>query len=225
MAKAPETLTLNDAGTWSSHNHDVPPKREKWNKPQEGVLKVKKEKGGSMEGLNTNNRSEGQLELCTESKCEWCEEDFTPKNRNGLAVRFCRKACSVAWHNNQKVKGAAMIKKKTEQKKARRKRLRKPIWNNQTTQRLCLDMIPADQRPALLAQAAKNLGLVESPVLTVARQVGAICDMTIKKALPSPFLSPNEIRLKAALETDPEKQLKLEAMLGVIEASMQEVAA
>lgn len=177
-----------------------------------------------MNGNDGERQPEGQRKLCTELKCEWCGEALTPKNRNGVPARF-HKECSVKFHNNQKIKAVAMMNKRSARAQQRKSRRGQPVWNNQTTQRLCLDLIPAEDRPALLAQAAKNLNLTESPVLTVARQVGRICDMTIKQGQPSPFFSPEEIRVKAALATDPEEQLKLEAMLGVLEASLQEVAA
>lgn len=58
------------------------------------------------------NMPEGQLEPCTESTCDQCGSSFTPKNRNGVPVRFCKPICSQRWHNAQRLKGAALLKAK-----------------------------------------------------------------------------------------------------------------
>ena len=71
--------------------------------------------------------SAGQLEPCTEFKCEQCGMPFVPKNRNGVKARFCKPDCSVAWHNAQRLKGAALLKGKHPlRKRAPVRLLRKP---------------------------------------------------------------------------------------------------
>src|SRR5574340_223782 len=97
-------------------------------------------------------RTEWQAEPCTETTCEQCEERFTPKSRNGVKVRFCCPKCSQDWHNGQRLKGAALLKmrKMTVQRRASpRKTL------------IDLATIPEAARPALLAEAARRLGLSE----------------------------------------------------------------
>lgn len=110
--------------------------------------------------------TEGQAGLCTESKCEWCRTAFTPKNRNGLKVRFCKPKCSRDWHNAQRLKGAALLKDKS------RSRKRGPSKHAQQVSRFVfVSMVPVEQRAELLRQAAQNLGITdEGEVLKALRR-------------------------------------------------------
>jgi hypothetical protein len=103
--------------------------------------------------------------------------------------------------------------------KAQKKSKTKLLTDNRVTQRIALELIPAADRPALLAEAANRLGLVESPVLTAARRVRTICDQTIAQGRPSPFKSATQIQALILQSTTPDSRLKLEVMLGVIEAA------
>ncbi|WP_447978092.1 hypothetical protein [Candidatus Nitrospira bockiana] len=163
-----------------------------------------------------HRRSERQLEPGTRFICEQCRTEFQPKNRNGVKARFCKDACRTAWKNGQRLQGAALLKKKAKGAKPRRSNA--PVFDRRVSQTIALNLIPAAERPALLAQAAERLGLTESPVLQAARAARRICDQTIAQGRPSPFKSPDEIRVMIEQTTDPERRLKLEAMLGVIEA-------
>lgn len=108
---------------------------------------------------------EGQAGLCTESNCDHCGRRFTPKNRNGLKVRFCQAKCSRDWHNAQRLKGAALLKVKST-----------PVQRrvNPGKQRVDLAVIPEAERPALLLEAARRLGLTEGDVLRAARQAARL---------------------------------------------------
>jgi hypothetical protein len=111
------------------------------------------ELGGSM----------GQRELCTESSCEQCGCLFTPKNRNGLKVRFCKPKCSRDWHNSQRLKGAALLK---GQKPARR---RGPSRHaRRVSQTVFLALVPIEERAELIRQAAENLGITNRDAIEAA---------------------------------------------------------
>lgn len=134
---------------------------------------------------------EGKVELCTESNCEWCQTLFRPKNRNGLKVRFCKPKCSRDWHNAQRLKGAAILKAKRTTIKGLRKRAIRTLDDlaaaqglpagcypagalGQIGRRSVAAIIPAAERPALLLEAAKRLGLTEEgPILKAARLAAA----------------------------------------------------
>jgi len=150
------------------------------------------------------------MELSTESTCVWCDESFAPKNRNGIAARFCRKQCSVAWHNDQRLKGASMLKKKAEKKLQNRMppSVRKP-------QRLIdFDGIPPAEQAELLANMALEVGVSDGPTVTAARYAGKAIAICRERGLP--FKSRRECRGIIRAATDPVHRAKLEAMYDVM---------
>lgn len=109
-----------------------------------------------MTGPVDDRAPEAKSEPCTESTCEQCGTAFVPKNRNRLRVRFCRRACSTAWHNAQRLKGAALLKVNgSPRRRGPSKRARA------VSQAIFLAMVPVDERAALIAQAASNLGITD----------------------------------------------------------------
>lgn len=65
-----------------------------------------------MSAQEGGNMPAGQLEPCTRLICKQCLTDFQPKNRNGVKPEFCKPQCRTAWHNGQRLKGAALLKAK-----------------------------------------------------------------------------------------------------------------
>ena len=55
---------------------------------------------------------ESQLEPSTWLTCKQCQADYQPRNRNGVKSEFCKPQCRTAWHNAQRLKGAALLKTK-----------------------------------------------------------------------------------------------------------------
>ncbi|BFU90147.1 MAG: hypothetical protein NTAFB01_13340 [Nitrospira sp.] len=99
--------------------------------------------------------SERQVELCTESTCEQCAARFTPKNRNGLKVRFCQPKCSRDWHNAQRLKGAALLKVKPPRRRGASKHAEK------VSPSVFLALVPVEERAELLQLAAQHLGITD----------------------------------------------------------------
>lgn len=55
---------------------------------------------------------ERQLEPSTRLICRQCGAAFQVNNRNGVKKEFCGPHCRTAWHNGQRLKGAALLKAK-----------------------------------------------------------------------------------------------------------------
>ena len=158
-----------------------------------------------MGGERVENTPEGKMEPCTESTCDQCETVFVPKNRNRLKVRFCKPKCSSDWHNGQRLKGAAILKAKTTAVQRPKKRPIRTLDELVAAEGLpsgCyppgalgllgrkrsgIDNVPPADRPALLVEAARRLGLTEEgPTVKAAR-------LAAKSAEPSAFsLQPSE---------------------------------
>ncbi len=114
-----------------------------------------------MVGKNERRQPEGQPEACTRYLCRQCGSEFDRKSRNGEPREFCSSKCRYRWHNAQRLKGAALLK------------MRKPAVPrrvNSGKRRVDLEVIPEAERPALLVEAARRLGLTEEgPMLKAAR--------------------------------------------------------
>lgn len=120
-----------------------------------------------MIGGEAMERSEGQLERCTTLTCEQCRTEFAPKNRNGIRPRFCSRKCTTAWHNAQRLKGAALIKAKSARKKGLSHNAAK------VSRFVFLNLVPLEQRADLLREAAQNLGITdEGEILKALRRNG-----------------------------------------------------
>lgn len=97
--------------------------------------------------------------------CDHCERKLPEqKRRRGSKARFCPGGkCRTAYHNSLVKKGKALIQKRIEKKPAPKK---EPKFVD-------LHSIPVADRPQLLADTARRLGIKEEgPILTAARQVG-----------------------------------------------------
>lgn len=101
------------------------------------------------------------MEPSTRLTCKQCGMGFQPRNKNGVKPEFCSGKCRIDWHNGQRLKGAALLKEK-----------KPPVQRVQSPgkRRVDLEVIPEAERPALLVEAARRLGLTEEgPLLTAAR--------------------------------------------------------
>ena len=107
--------------------------------------------------------STGQLEPCTTSKCRQCGTEYVPKNKNGVKSESCSRKCTIAWHNTQRLKGAALL----NGKKAAR-RLGPSRHAQRVSQTVFLALVPIEERAELLRQAAENLGITNRDAIEAA---------------------------------------------------------
>lgn len=103
------------------------------------------------------------MEPSTRLICKQCGAEFQPKNKNKVKVAFCRPSCRVAWHNGQRLKGAALLK---EQKPSRQ---RGPSQHMQQVSRAVFQgLVPIEQRAEPIRQACVNLGITDSSTIEAA---------------------------------------------------------
>lgn len=140
----------------------------------------------------TTAHSTGQPEPGTRLKCDHCGSDFVPRNRNGVQARFCSGACRDRFKNAQRLKGAALLKVQKpaiQRRGTRLKRTRDDLVAAEGLPPGCyppgamgllgrrrsgLEIVPPAERPALLLEAARRLGLTEEgPTLKAARAARA----------------------------------------------------
>ena len=116
------------------------------------------------------------MEQGTPLTCEQCQAEFTPKNRNGVRSRFCTVLCKDRCRNARRLRGAALLMDK------------KPLASRPAhpgKRRVDLEVIPAAERPALLLDAAKRLGLTEEgPMLKAARQAAQSATFSLQSSSP-----------------------------------------
>jgi hypothetical protein len=147
----------------------------------------------------------GQMDTRTELTCEQCEGRFEPKSRNRhrIPTRFCSKACSIRWHNTQRLQGAALLKRKKRAIPRPRKLSIKTLDELAASEglpvgcyppgalgllrrrRSVADRIPAVERPALLFEVAKRMGLTdEGPMLMSARLAAQHSALSTQRCAP-----------------------------------------